>query len=1091
VGPDLVRSDGGSPLIERPNIEPILNGLKDFQKRTVDHAFRQLYMEEGNSGRFLVADEVGLGKTMIAKGLIAKAIDFLWEREERIDILYICSNGDIARQNIQRLQLDRSSSSKFAFATRSTLLPVTVKELQKNKVNYISLTPGTSFEMKSSLGMGEERLLLYWLLKDAWQLEGTAPINLLQGDVGMENFRQRLRQFDRNRIDKALQEAFLHAVSQTNLQERFQELASEFRYGRERTKVPRVLRNKQNELVGDLRALLAVTSLGALNPDLIIMDEFQRFKHLFDESTEAGKLAAGLFQHTSMKLGSKILLLSATPYKMYTLHQESDGEDHYRDFVDTLHFLYKNEQQTDEVKRLLEEYRKEMFRLEEHGLENLKQLKEQLERKLRKVMVRTERLSASEDRNGMLQQIVPTTPRLSQTDIKDYVTLQSIASMIDQPDVIEYWKTSPYLLNFMDDYKLKTKFVEALEDPSKNAVVTNALLTNREMFLSMEMLRKYEKIDPRNMRLRELENEYFQTEIWKCLWLPPSLPYYQLGGCFEYAKKPTKRLVFSSWRVVPKVLASYFSYEAERQMFKLLEESPENTPEARTRRRGLLQFAFTDNRLTGMPILTLLYPSYTLATCVDPQRILGKSYSETKQIPSKDAVFKHVQSQMDSLIATLRKYEQESVTEDEVWYWAAPILLDFVRDQEKTLSWWKREQLATIWQLGEEDQSDATHWADHVDRVRALLRGEIPLGRQPSDLPTVLASMALAGPAVCAYRSILRFTSNTQDEGVRDAAAQIGWSFRSLYNVPEITALIRGLKNNAFPYWRKTLEYGVDGCLQSVLDEYIHILMESFGGFSGEAVSELSKKMNEVLSLRAATLSVDHIQFKKDQLIVEPNAFRMRARFAQRFGEEQGEDGKRNRVGQVRDAFNSPFWPFILTTTSVGQEGLDFHPYCHAIVHWDLPSNPVDLEQREGRVHRYKGHAVRKNLALAYQDQLLSRLNVVEETLTPDPWTILFQLAEMNRKEGEGDMIPYWIFPLDNGYKIDRFVPAHQLSRDFLKLNNLRRSLAVYRMVFGQPRQEDLIQFLLEHYDEETTKKIVDELKIDLSPNTEVAEFTR
>ncbi len=35
----------------------------------------------------------------------------------------------------------------------------------------------------------------------------------------------------------------------------------------------------------------------------------------------------------------------------------------------------------------------------------------------------------------------------------------------------------------------------------------------------------------------------------------------------------------------------------------------------------------------------------------------------------------------------------------------------------------------------------------------------------------------------------------------------------------------------------------------------------------------------------------------------------------------------------------------------------------HSIVHWNLPSNPVDLEQREGRIHRYKGHALRKNIA--------------------------------------------------------------------------------------------------------------------------------
>ena len=69
------------------------------------------------------------------------------------------------------------------------------------------------------------------------------------------------------------------------------------------------------------------------------------------------------------------------------------------------------------------------------------------------------------------------------------------------------------------------------------------------------------------------------------------------------------------------------------------------------------------------------------------------------------------------------------------------------------------------------------------------------------------------------------------------------------------------------------------------------------------------------------------------------------------------------REDQLRQVFNSPFWPFVLASTSVGQEGLDFHTYSHAIVHWNLPGNPVDLEQREGRVHRYKGHAVRKNVA--------------------------------------------------------------------------------------------------------------------------------
>lgn len=35
----------------------------------------------------------------------------------------------------------------------------------------------------------------------------------------------------------------------------------------------------------------------------------------------------------------------------------------------------------------------------------------------------------------------------------------------------------------------------------------------------------------------------------------------------------------------------------------------------------------------------------------------------------------------------------------------------------------------------------------------------------------------------------------------------------------------------------------------------------------------------------------------------------------------------------VRTAFNSPFWPFVLATTSASQEGIDFHRYCRCVVH--------------------------------------------------------------------------------------------------------------------------------------------------------------
>lgn len=72
------------------------------------------------------------------------------------------------------------------------------------------------------------------------------------------------------------------------------------------------------------------------------------------------------------------------------------------------------------------------------------------------------------------------------------------------------------------------------------------------------------------------------------------------------------------------------------------------------------------------------------------------------------------------------------------------------------------------------------------------------------------------------------------------------------------------------------------------------------------------------------------------------------------------------RTFNVRDVFNSPFRPFVLTSTSIGQEGLDFHWYCKKIIHWNLPSNPVDLEQTEGRINRYKGLVIRNNLDRRY-----------------------------------------------------------------------------------------------------------------------------
>ena len=158
-----------------------MSQLKGFQRRTVEYAFDRLYGADDSSHRFLVADEVGLGKTLVARGVIAKAVERLRDDGvRRIDVIYICANTNIARQNINRLGMREAGRE---FASRLTLLPTVVKELNEREVNVVALTPRTSFDPRSSEGTWEERRVLYWLLLGAWTSDKAALSRVLKGDV--------------------------------------------------------------------------------------------------------------------------------------------------------------------------------------------------------------------------------------------------------------------------------------------------------------------------------------------------------------------------------------------------------------------------------------------------------------------------------------------------------------------------------------------------------------------------------------------------------------------------------------------------------------------------------------------------------------------------------------------------------------------------------------------------------------------------------------------------------------------------------------------------------------------------------------------
>jgi hypothetical protein len=1060
-------------------VADVLAGLKGFQRKTVDHVFRRMYDDPDPATRFLVADEVGLGKTLVARGLIAKTIQRLQEQHvKRIDVIYICSNAEIARQNIQRLNV--TGQSDFSLASRITLLPLQLHRLNENGLNFVSFTPGTSFSMSSRGGTSQERAVLFHLLKKALgadALEHDGAYRLLRGNKNDAGFRGEVAWIGQQALDKGLTKAFVTELrGKPELRKRFVQISR-----RLRDPALNVEWNTYWNVIRDLRQTLARSCVEALEPDFVILDEFQRFKELLhepnpDDPDDIRALAHHLFAQKDVR----ILLLSATPYKMYTLSDEPD-DDHYKDFLQTARFLMSREG-ADEFGGELRDFRRALLDFEAIGEAGLLRRKRAVERRLRRVMVRTERLAVTADRSGMLADR-RVEARLERNDIRTFAMVDRLSRRLSTNDPTDYWKSAPYLLNFMESYQLKREMKVALATDG-GAGLADAI--DPDLLLPRETLEAYGALDPGNARLRGVTDDLFASEAWRLLWMPPSLPYYELGGPFALpaAATLTKRLVFSSWAVVPPAVSAILSYEAERQMMHSRDTEARNDTESRRRLRGLLTLRRVEGEPAGMSTFALLYPSPSLAEIGDPLAV-ARDLGAADHPVSRDALVTEVSRRIEAALTPLVKNAPVDGPEDERWYWAAPLLLDRRRDQEATEQWLSRSAAFRGLSRGGsvDDEEDGSGWSNHVDRAHQVVRDGIPLGRVPGDLANAITALAIAGSGVCGLRATARVLARVRGQRpdlrareARDAGGRIAWGLRSLFNVPEVMSLVRGPVGDESVYWRAVLDYSIDGNLQATLDEYAHVLPEWLGLLDRDApviAERMSEAIAEAASIRAVNYGADDIQIRDGRLDME--SIRMRVRFAMRFGADQSDEEKKlQRSGAVRSAFNSPFWPFVLTSTSVGQEGLDFHQYCHAVVHWNLPSNPVDLEQREGRVHRYKGHAIRKNVATRHRPAAFGRR-------VTDPWAAMFDEASrgVTRRDLK-DIEPFWVY--DGPARIERLVPLIPLSREVEQLERLKRSLAVYRMVFGQPRQEDLIAFLGSRGGSEALEQLSQGLRIDVAP---------
>lgn len=82
----------------------------------------------------------------------------------------------------------------------------------------------------------------------------------------------------------------------------------------------------------------------------------------------------------------------------------------------------------------------------------------------------------------------------------------------------------------------------------------------------------------------------------------------------------------------------------------------------------------------------------------------------------------------------------------------------------------------------------------------------------------------------------------------------------------------------------------------------------------------------------------------------------------------------------LKEGFNTPFYPMVLICNRPMQEGIDLHRECRSLIHHDLCWNPAQLEQRVGRLDRI-GSKVRRDRETDAEAMLYIHYPLLDRTI--------------------------------------------------------------------------------------------------------------
>jgi hypothetical protein len=976
-------------------------GPRKFQVETVEAAVRALTQ---GSRRFLLADEVGLGKTVVAKEIIQKLAT---RSTEAFRVYYFGSGRTVTAQNAPRLMPDDSvirANAQLCDASRPSL--ITLSTTPNKRLQIFQFTPGTavpSMKGRGRTGVAIERALLRVLVSKVlrFRLPRTEGIRkAFIGAASEQGFARALRRARHEHSCGNLLRGFALTAS-------FREAARDAFGAAASENLPQRLKEAAEDpkaFVATLRLALTRAVLCCMPPDLIIFDEFHRYR---DQAFPLPGKDNGDDFMALLPAAARpaTLLLSATPFRQSNVtikgrETTADADDFHR-LIGFLHGPGKRGRDVyDQARSLFSEFEKALAMTPiDRG--RVGKVRENLQEKLlRPRMARTERAAfrpVAEDESPNVGSLP------ANTDLDLFVRYAAALKPPDIATAVAYWRSVPYPHQFLGNEYVAWRRAHK----SKWRDLTGV---TREQRNSLRM-----RADIPNMRFRELLKSLPPHQL-ALPWVPPSQCWWPLKGAWADHKQGRhleKGLLFSEYRAAPRAIAGLVSFAVE---------------DWAARQRGWRNWTKLNDRSflssKSLTVVSLFHPSSWLAQTVDP--LAAAKFS-------RESLLRHaVRSIRESLPASV-SFSQKSRLRRPIWQ-----VLTMIESESKfpghsdiwTHAMGKKSRGGQVKRALDKMDVDA----DETERVVS-----------PTELRN-LAWFGLSAPGVVLLRALRRnWPEATALENLR-RVADLSWNgLRPYLDRPWFFArLMKGRRSKG--YVDAIQNAVIDGNLESTLDEHFWLLgsdQESWTPTpqrSGRLAS-----LKSTLGIRSAPIRVNlpgersgaHLNLAAHAALPLTDT---KAHTTADAGVEQ------LRADDLRRAFNTPFWPHLLCTTSVGQEGLDFHQWCRSVIHWDLCSNPVDVEQREGRVDRFKSLAVRRAIA---------RNGVIPNSGDPLLWKALEVLAD--RQADVSDLAPWWIH---KGAKIERWHFDPPSSEERAKRERLNRLRELYRLSLGLPHHRDILQKL-------------------------------